>query len=174
MWYDLGISVRELARNKEADMRATHQCWVSQELPASCAFRRLLCFEFASVNRAEGVDDVFRCLTTLRPLDSSGGLTVAMPLFGTGDAGGDKQAMLLAILQSCFNWAQVGMPLAVLRIAIFDKRDAKILLPIVKDFWKDRSSKAANLLSGPEPDLVFKHKQKETDDKNCPQDVDHR
>jgi hypothetical protein len=41
----LGISVRQLAKDKEEDLRKLYSCWWSKPLPEHLSFRKILCFE---------------------------------------------------------------------------------------------------------------------------------
>ncbi|PVD32349.1 hypothetical protein C0Q70_07782 [Pomacea canaliculata] len=41
----LGLSVRNLAKNKDVDLRVNFNCWVSGYLPDNMPFNRLVCFE---------------------------------------------------------------------------------------------------------------------------------
>ena len=42
---NLGIIVKELAKDKDIDLRQNFNCWVSKPLPEESPFRRLVCFE---------------------------------------------------------------------------------------------------------------------------------
>ena len=41
----LGISVKQLAKDKEEDLRKLYSCWWSKPLPGHLSFRKILCFE---------------------------------------------------------------------------------------------------------------------------------
>ena len=86
---NLGISVRNLSKDKEEDLRRQYFCWWSKPLPEQYSFRRILCFEggFGShgSNLPKVVGAVFRCLIPI--LSGKGNLTgsVIMPLLASGD-----------------------------------------------------------------------------------------
>ena len=41
----LGVSVKQLAKDKEEDLRKLYSCWWSKPLSEHLSFRRILCFE---------------------------------------------------------------------------------------------------------------------------------
>lgn len=41
----LGVSVSQLAKDKEEDLRNLYSCWWSKPLPDHLSFRKILCFE---------------------------------------------------------------------------------------------------------------------------------
>lgn len=45
LFANLGISTRELSKDKEMDLRTHYSCWLSKPLPLDLPFGRLLCFE---------------------------------------------------------------------------------------------------------------------------------
>ena len=82
---DLGISVRNLAKDKEEDLRRLFSCWWSKPLQSSYNFERLMCFE-GSFKRGTRppmvVSEVFRCLVSMcKDKD----IKVIMPLLAAGD-----------------------------------------------------------------------------------------
>lgn len=86
---NLGISVHNLSKDKEEDLRKQYFCWWSKPLPEQHSFRRILCFEggFGSNGSSppKVVGAVFRCLV---PILSGKGNTkgaVIMPLLASGD-----------------------------------------------------------------------------------------
>ncbi|CAB4043776.1 LINE-1 retrotransposable element ORF2, partial [Paramuricea clavata] len=81
----LGISVRQLAKDKEEDLRKLYSCWWSKPLPEHLSFRKILCFEGGGrSNRSVGqvVGDVFRCLV---PILANNEGKVIMPILASGD-----------------------------------------------------------------------------------------
>lgn len=42
---NLSLSVRNLARDKEEDLRQLYSCWWSKPLPENIPYKKLLCFE---------------------------------------------------------------------------------------------------------------------------------
>ena len=81
---DLGIEVRDLASDKEEDLRNIFSCWWSKELPDHCSFRRLLCFEGAYKPGSDPpavIGEIFRCLVSLC---KNNDIKVMMPMIATG------------------------------------------------------------------------------------------
>jgi hypothetical protein len=114
-----GVSVRDLAQHKLADMRETSSCWLSQRLDITQAgFLQLLCFEPApNVSAADAVGDVFRALIPY--VNATSGLRrVVMPLLATGDMGRPVEEMVAAILDAATHWMVSGLPLESLKLVV--------------------------------------------------------
>lgn len=129
-----GISVKALARNKEANLRESN-CWLSHPLNRpDFNVRQLLCFEpkrllptiAADQDVDNGhfmqaaVDDLFRALIPFvngPPWISS----VAMPLLAAGDQGEDPLEMLRAMVYAATHWLAAGLPLKVLKIVVYEE-----------------------------------------------------
>lgn len=45
LFNNLGLSTRELSKDKDMDLRTHYSCWLSKPLPQDLPFGRLLCFE---------------------------------------------------------------------------------------------------------------------------------
>ncbi|XP_071792783.1 uncharacterized protein [Asterias amurensis] len=116
---NLKINVRDLARDKEEDLRQLYHCWWSKPLPEDKPYQRLLCFEtrvFGSRRPQELVGDVFRCLVPkLNNQDS----TVITPLLNTGDQGHGREVMLKGMVEAAVNWMKAGLPLRKLMIVLY-------------------------------------------------------
>lgn len=86
---NLGISVRNLSKDKEEDLRRQYFCWWSRPLPEEHSFRRILCFEGGFGSRGSTpprvVGAVFRCLVPILSGEDSKGGSVIMPLLASGD-----------------------------------------------------------------------------------------
>lgn len=86
---NLGISVRNLSKDKEEDLRRQYFCWWSRPLPEEHSFRRILCFEGGFGSRGNTppkvVGAVFRCLVPILSGEDSKGGSVIMPLLASGD-----------------------------------------------------------------------------------------
>ena len=81
---DLGISVQDLANDKEEDLRSIFSCWWSKELPEDKSIRRILCFEGSYKTGARSttvIGEIFRCLVSL---SKGTEIKVMMPLISTG------------------------------------------------------------------------------------------
>ena len=83
--YRKGISVDELAKDKEVDLRGAFSCWLSKEIsdpPEGIHFNRLLCYEPSkSAKAGEQIGDIFRSLAPFiggeNPIRSVGTTLVA-------------------------------------------------------------------------------------------------
>lgn len=114
-----GLSVGDLAADKEADLRASSSCWVSREIDREVAgFSRLLCYEPATpADAPTAVGDVFRAIVPY--VDVNRGVrTVAMPILGTGDMRRSIEEMLTPLLDAAINWMSRSLPLERLIIGV--------------------------------------------------------
>jgi TIR domain len=122
-----GVSVADLARQKEVDLRKTSSCWLSAPLgskPPGIAFDRILCFEpRVRGEPPEVVGDIFRSLVPFLGLHAMG-TTVAMPLVACGDQGMPVARMLSPLLEAAFNWMSHGLPLNRLKIVVHSAESA--------------------------------------------------
>jgi hypothetical protein len=124
----IGVSVADLAGNKEVDLRRFSSCWLSRPIARpGVHFHRLLCFEPGHRGNApELVGDIFRSivpLTTGSPSISS----VAMPLLASGDQGESPEVMLEALTDASVHWLSVGLPLDRIKIIIRSSSDSQLL-----------------------------------------------
>jgi hypothetical protein len=114
-----GVSVAELAADKEVDLRRFSSCWLSREISRpDLHFRRILCFEPRFRGRAgEVVGDIFRSIipfTTSQPPITQ----IAIPLVASGDQGELPEAMLEALVDAAVHWLSVGLPLERIKIVL--------------------------------------------------------
>eukprot|EP00795_Rhopilema_esculentum_P000773 gene772-10502_t len=68
LYTDLGISVEDLAKDKEEDLRRLLSCWWSKPLPDDCSFGRILCFEGCFKRQVRSpviVKDAFKALVSI-------------------------------------------------------------------------------------------------------------
>ena len=117
-----GLSVRDLARDKEQDLRASSRCWLSGPITQpDLNFRRILCFEplyQGLVPPATVVGDLFRCLvplSTAEPWIRS----IATPLVATGRQRESPAAMMRSLVDAAVHWMSNGLALDVLRIVLY-------------------------------------------------------
>jgi hypothetical protein len=116
-----GVSVAELAQDKEVDLRRFSSCWLSRPIRRpGVHFSRLLCFEPGYRGKAhEVVGDIFRSIvpfTTGTPPISQ----IAIPLVASGDQGELPEVMLEALTDASVQWLSVGLPLDRVKIVIRD------------------------------------------------------
>lgn len=100
---NLGISVRNLSKDKEEDLRRQYFCWWSRPLPEEHSFRRILCFEGGFGHGStppKVVGAVFRCLVPILSGEDSKGGSVIMPLLASGDQVFHKLIKSANILES--------------------------------------------------------------------------
>jgi hypothetical protein len=114
----VGLSVGELAEDKEVDLRQPFSCWLSKPVPTKFHFRRILCIESGwHGTPPEITDDLFRALSPylLTELPNS---SIAMPIIGSGDQGWPPELMLQTILDTTVQWLERGLPLRTLKIVV--------------------------------------------------------
>lgn len=115
----VGVSVADLARDKEVDLRSFSSCWLSRpiETPGT-NFRRILCFEPAHRGSApEVVGDIFRSIvpfaTGTPPVRK-----IAMPLVASGDQGEPAEAMLESLVDAAVHWLEGGLTLDTIKVVL--------------------------------------------------------
>jgi hypothetical protein len=140
----VGVSVADLAQDKEVDLRRFSSCWLSRPITQpGVHFHRILCFEPRyRGNAPEVVGDVFRSIvpfTTGSPPISQ----VAMPLLASGDQGESPEVMLEALTDASVHWLSAGLPLDRVKIVIRDSRSLRETFSRVK-------SRHAMVSSGPQ------------------------
>lgn len=120
-----GLSVAELAKDKEEDLRADFHSWISRplRLPAELPnYRRLLCFE--PPNDAEVrsmVADIFQGLMPFLGQPGYHIRSAAMPLVAAGNRGANPIEILEAIIEAAVQWMAHGLPLEKLNIVEFNE-----------------------------------------------------
>jgi TIR domain len=124
----IGVSVADLAKDREVDLRRFSSCWLSRPIEQPTVhFRRLLCFEPSHRGRAaEVVGDIFRSIvpfTTGNPPI----FQIAMPLLASGDQGEPAEVMLEALTEASVHWLSVGLPLDRIKIVVRDSADYQSL-----------------------------------------------
>ncbi|XP_030852601.1 uncharacterized protein LOC100890762 [Strongylocentrotus purpuratus] len=112
------LSVEDVAKDKEEDLRKLYSCWWSKPLPSRLPYRRLLCFETRRVmdgRPQELVANVFRCLVPI--LNNEDG-TVITPLLNA-QQGADEVAMLKGMVEAAVNWMKAGLPLRRMKLVLY-------------------------------------------------------
>jgi hypothetical protein len=148
---EAGVSVGELARDKELDLREACSCWLSREIAPrrrDVPYRRVLCFEPAGDARpADRVADIFRSLVPALATDPSL-IRVAMPLVCTGMRRQAVMDMLPPLLQAAVEWMRRGCPLQTLRVVLHDRAGAAEAVTALRSL-KHWAAGTAAVLSGP-------------------------
>jgi hypothetical protein len=149
----VGVSVADLAQDKEVDLRRFSSCWLSRPIGRpGVHFHRLLCFEPWHRGKApEVVGDIFRSIvpfTTGSPPISQ----VAMPLLASGDQGESPEVMLEALTDTSVHWLSVGLPLDRIKIVIRDSDNSQSLL---ETFARVKQRHADVPSEAPQPSFRF-------------------
>uniref|UniRef100_K1PKC1 Collagen alpha-6(VI) chain n=1 Tax=Magallana gigas TaxID=29159 RepID=K1PKC1_MAGGI len=127
LFANLGISTRELSKDKEMDLRTHYSCWLSKPLPPDLPFGRLLCFEKTrgcSDNSLERqIRDIFKVLV---PLLKNQSTTIITPLLSTGNQHSDEITVLQSIVTGAISWIQAGLPLKKLKIVLYEDNNKEL------------------------------------------------
>lgn len=122
-----GISVAQLAHDKQEDMRESSFCWVSQPLTSThpgTPFQQIACYEPPyKIHPADSVGNIFRCLAAHAEKNHSV-QNVIMPLVSTGDVGIPIAEMLDPLLEAATHWLKNGLPIQRLSIVEIDEHKA--------------------------------------------------
>jgi hypothetical protein len=143
-----GLSVEDLARRPQADLRKNFSCWLSQRLQrpiAGLSFHYVLCFEPAFRGMApEVVGDIFRALAPFT-FGEPNIRSVAMPILAAGDQGYSISTMLRPLLTAATNWLAIGFPVNTIKLVVRDNSKLEEALSVFKSFKlrSDRSSTEA-------------------------------
>lgn len=123
-----GLSVEQLSKDKEMDLRKSLSCWFSKELnPAQKEqfhFHHLLCFEpeKRKEEAVEYVADIFRCLNNFVFEDDHN--HVAMPTVAAGNQHASAIKITVAIIEAAIFWLQRGLPLSTIKIVEINEEKA--------------------------------------------------
>ncbi|XP_046575713.1 uncharacterized protein LOC124283733 [Haliotis rubra] len=117
---NLKISVQELSKDKELDLRTNFHCWVSKPLPHNVPYRRLVCFErvhgSGNGTTAQQISTMFRAMT---PIFNNEDTTVITSLLATGSQGQSRVSVLRAMVDGACHWIKAGLPLRCLKIVLY-------------------------------------------------------
>lgn len=115
----IGVDVRDLAKDKAADLRETFSCWLTKDLDTSqpgVQFKRILVFEpLIRGEPYEVVGDIFQSLmpfVSTEPYITS----IAMPIVASGNQGIAPVQMLIPLIEASINWFKLGLPVKTLKI----------------------------------------------------------
>ena len=76
-----GISVHKLAKEKEEDLRDTHNCWISKPLSGAAVCRRIMVWEPDRINKQWTVQAVFAAMIAMAKEECQ---RVIMPILAYG------------------------------------------------------------------------------------------
>ncbi|QEC69555.1 toll/interleukin-1 receptor domain-containing protein [Panacibacter ginsenosidivorans] len=131
--YNNGIVVADLAKDKEIDLLANLNCWLSKPLlpqqQAQFNFKRILCFEPPAGDEKEKlVPNIFRCINTFA-YDKQNNV-IAMPVLASGNQRVPMEKMLPAILDAALFWLESGLPLNCIKLVLRNDEQVATALPI--------------------------------------------
>jgi len=132
--YDKGISVEDMAREKEVNLVDELGCWLSKPLSPEqqqkLNFRRILCFEpyTHTVAPETVVGNIFRCINTFA-FDKHNN-TIAMPVLASGNQKVPLEKMMPAIIDAAIFWLENGLPLDCIKLALYREEQVAAALPI--------------------------------------------
>lgn len=123
-----GVSIADLALDKEVDLRAFSSCWLSRPIvQPGIPFRRVLCFEPGHRGRApEVVGDIFRSIVPFTT-GNAAIAQIALPLVASGSQREPADVMLEALTDAAVNWLSVGLPLDRIKVVLHPLADLESL-----------------------------------------------
>lgn len=164
------VSVGNLAKDKEADLRDSFSCWLSKEVTSQANFRRILCFEplRRDKNVPEVVGDIFQSLIAF--LSNSESLQdIAMPLVATGSQMASKQEILSAIVEAAVNWLGLGLPVKHIKIAIYNQSGLEEIMqifPQLKEKYNQNAPKVDKEVDDYQYDIFVSYSHQNTAEAN--------
>ncbi|CAN5469764.1 hypothetical protein BH11BAC3_BH11BAC3_27780 [soil metagenome] len=133
-----GLSVEQLSKHKDADLREQLSCWLSKPLSkedqAKFNFRRIICFE-PGVKIKESNDvvcNIFRCINTFA-FDEKNNV-IAMPMVASGNQRASARDMLPALMEAAQFWLQNGLPLQCIKLVIYKEEEIQLSVDIFENF----------------------------------------
>jgi hypothetical protein len=140
-----GLSVADLARSPEADLRDNFSCWLSRKVtarPRGCSFHRVLCFEpLARGSPPELVGDIFRALAPFVYAEPSI-RSIAMPILAAGDQGYSISTMLPPMLDAAVHWLAIGFPLSIIKLVVRSSSALSEARPIFDKYRRRAATKS--------------------------------
>lgn len=145
--HDKGLSVAQLAQEKEADLRSAFSCWLSKDLnntDPGLQFKKILCFEpLVRGQAAEVVGDIFRSLMPFLyndpPLKS-----IAMPVVASGDQRVPIETIFEPLFDAAFQWLSHGIPVETIKIVAHSRRKAEKIKTIFSSLKQKYSTSSLN------------------------------
>lgn len=140
----IGVDVRELSKDKAADLRESFSCWMTKDLDTAqprVQFKRILVFEPLIRGQAnEVVGDIFQSLmpfVSTEPYITS----IAMPIVASGNQRADAVQMLIPLIEASINWFELGLPVKTLKIVEYSSAKAMELkgaFAVLKHYYQNR------------------------------------
>lgn len=140
-----GLSVADLAADKEVDLLAQLSCWLSKPLPNALQtrlnIRKILCFEpMGTVDDAETeVGNLFRGINAFA-IDELHN-DIAMPILATGNQQFPLETMLPLLLDTAVFWLENGLPLTSLKLVLHRTDQVEAGRPIFENARKQYEQK---------------------------------
>lgn len=126
---DKGISVADMAADKDIDLREQLNCWLSKPLNAEQQeqfnFKRILCFEPPVRNdiSVSVVGNIFRCINTFAfDIDNK---VICLPLLASGSRGIPLSVIVPAILDASIFWLEKEIPLQYIKLVVYTDDEAE-------------------------------------------------
>ncbi|MEL6536277.1 MAG: TIR domain-containing protein [Bacteroidota bacterium] len=132
-----GVSVANLAANKEEDLRDIFSCWLSKPLIPEdyqgIQFSRILCFEPLGVDRNPPalIGHIFQALL---PMTEQYDIkSIGMPILTTGDQNYPVERVLPILIEAAVNWLNIGLDLDTIKIVTYSAEQATLASKIFKE-----------------------------------------
>lgn len=138
--HNAGVSVAELAKDKDLNLMDQLSCWISKPLnetqQKSLNFKKILCFEpTGNVQDVQSkVGTLFRGLNTYALDDNND--EVALPVLATGSRQFPFELMLSTLLDTALFWLETGLPLKSMKFVLHTDEQKEKGLPIFENTKK--------------------------------------
>lgn len=164
-----GISVQQLSKDKQIDLRENCSCWLSKRIDAhdpGIRFDHILCFEPKTLGSpGDVVGDIFRSLIPFIIGDMQV-TQVAMPLVSSGHVGAPVAEMMDAIFTAAVHWMESGLPLKRLKIVELSPIKAAEIKGAFGILKRHYHQEAAIKNHSPQYDLFVSYCHKNTQEAN--------
>jgi hypothetical protein len=138
--HQAGLSVRDLAADKDQDLRAISGFWISKPLAEAYPamhIGRIACFEPLVLGQPpQIVGELFRGLFPF--LDDERDCVVAMPLLSAGNQRWPAEAIFGPLAEAAAHWLARGLPIAELRIVEINEDRAHAVARQLEQFHDGR------------------------------------
>ena len=155
-----GLSIKELAENKQTDLIPQLGCWISQTLSKEQQdlfhFKRVLCFEPRQqvAEPQSVVGNIFRCINTFAFDEEND--EVVMPMLATGYQRIALEKMLPALLDNAVFWLNNGLPLKSIKFVLHSQGQVDAALAVFDKYENPAGKKTffvpvASFVTTPHP-----------------------